>query len=166
MYVSVCVYQSKYGSSFTPYYLIQYGACSGASPNPLHPHPPLVSSPDPSHSSRGKGSLCQEGGSQESGEDCSEKDYCSLISREASTVLVERNNHRSRSECTGGVLSSNDPVRQEPMFCVCDPKQNGMDGTTRFCYCDPPTNDHVLTFLTYHIFVCVLMFHRVSCKRD
>ena len=30
----------------------------------------------------------------------------SLISREASTVLVERKNHRSRSECTGGVLSS------------------------------------------------------------
>ena len=27
-------------------------------------------------------------------------------SREASTVLVERKNHRSRSECTGGVLSS------------------------------------------------------------
>ena len=30
----------------------------------------------------------------------------SLISREASTVLVVRKNHRSRSECTGGVLSS------------------------------------------------------------
>ena len=30
----------------------------------------------------------------------------SLISREASTVLVKRKNHRSRSECTGGVLLS------------------------------------------------------------
>ena len=30
----------------------------------------------------------------------------SLISREASTVLVERKNHRNHSECTGGVLSS------------------------------------------------------------
>ena len=30
----------------------------------------------------------------------------SLVSRETTTVLVERKNHRSRSECTGGVLSS------------------------------------------------------------
>ena len=30
----------------------------------------------------------------------------SLISREASTVLVERKNYRSHSECTCGVLSS------------------------------------------------------------
>ena len=30
----------------------------------------------------------------------------SLISREASTVLVERKNHRSRSEFSDGVLSS------------------------------------------------------------